>query len=143
VSRYLPQVRFIMPRELGGASLAVDATASPSGHAVTLSETDASGIYQAQLTGSDGAHLVERFAVNVVPDEGDLKKLGATQLAGRLDGVPYEFHQAGDINYNPQQLAGLNLSTSLLYLLIVMLFAEQVLAYSCSYHPRGKEGRAG
>jgi hypothetical protein len=143
VSRYVPQVRFIMPRELGGASLSVDATASPSGHAATLAETDASGIYQAQLTATDGAHVVERFAVNVVSDEGDLKKLGATQLAGRLDGVRYEFHQAGDINYNPQQLAGLNLGTSLLYLLIVVLLAEQMLAYACSYHPRRKEGRTG
>ena len=32
----------------------------------------------------------------------------------------YEFHGAGDINYNPQQLAGFNLGESLLYALIAI-----------------------
>jgi hypothetical protein len=142
VPRYLPQVRFVMPRDLGGATLSVDATATDDGHAATLSETDTSGIYQAQLTATDGSQTVEHFAVNVAPDEGNLKKLDSTQLAGRLEGVRYEYHEAGDINYNPQQLAGLNLGLSLLYALIVILLIEQVLAYACSYHPRAKEGRA-
>ena len=57
---------------------------------------------------------IERFAFNVAPEEGDLKKLDGPQLAGELDGVRYEFHEASDINYNPQQLAGFNLSESLL-----------------------------
>jgi hypothetical protein len=143
VARYSPQVRFILPRELGGASLSVDATAVKGGHAATLAETDSSGVYQAQLTQTDGAQRVERFAVNVVPEEGDLKKLDRPQLAGRLEGVRYEYHQAGDINYNPQQLAGLNLSESLLYVLIAVLLGEQILAYACSYHPRTREGLAG
>jgi Aerotolerance regulator N-terminal len=142
VSRYLPQVRFIMPRELGGASLSVDATAQKDGHAATLADTDKSGVYQAELTQTDGAQQVERFAINVVADEGDLARFGPTQLAGRLAGVTYEFHQAGDINYNPQQLAGMNLSQSLLFVLVAILLGEQVLAYACSYHPRAKEGRA-
>jgi hypothetical protein len=142
VSRYLPQVRFILPHELGGASLSVDATAQADGHAATLADTDKSGVYTAELTATDGAQKVERFAVNVVPDEGDLAQLGPTQLAGRLEGVRYEFHQAGDINYNPQQLAGLNLGQSLLFVLVAILLGEQALAYACSYHPRAKEGRA-
>ena len=32
-----------------------------------VSLSDTSGVYQAQLTGTDGAQRVERFAVNVVP----------------------------------------------------------------------------
>ena len=32
-------------------------------------------------------------------------------------------------------IAGINLSQNLLYALIVLLIAEQVLAYSASYHP--------
>ncbi|MEX0677498.1 MAG: BatA domain-containing protein [Pirellulales bacterium] len=142
VPPYLPQVRFILPRELGGASLSVDAAATESGHTATLADTDTSGIYQAHMTSTDGSQQALRFALNVVPDEGNLKKLTSTQLAGRLEGVRYEFHEAGDIHYNPQQLAGLNLGESLLYALIVILLAEQVLAYACSYHPRAREGRA-
>lgn len=142
VSRYLPQVRFVMPHELGGASLSVDATVHDDAHAATLAETDSGGVYQAELTLTDGTRQVERFAVNVAAGEGNLAQLEPEQLAGRLEGVRYEFHQAGDINYNPQQLAGVNLSSGLLWVLIVILLAEQALAYACSYHPRAKEGRA-
>ncbi len=159
-SRFLPQVRFVMPRELGGASLSVDATAVTKAAAndgagqpaipdnaakervAVLAETDTSGIYEARLTQTDGAELVERFALNVVPEEGNLKKLSGSQLAGQLEGVPYEYHEARDINYNPQQLAGFNLAESLLYLLVAVLLAEQVLAYVCSYHPRAAKGGA-
>jgi hypothetical protein len=164
-AQFMPQVRFTMPQELGGASLSVDATSeavSKEPAAVTsssttppsvtpaasdtptaeriavLNETDASGIYEARLTKIDGTEFVERFALNVVPDEGDLRKLDSTALAGQLEGVRFEYHEAQDINYNPQQLAGFNLGNSLLYLLVIVLLAEQVLAYACSYHPRVK-----
>ena len=40
------------------------------------------------------------------------------------------------------QLAGFNLAESLLFVLVAILLAEQVLAYACSYHPRAREGRA-
>jgi hypothetical protein len=155
-TQFTPQVRFVLPRELGGASLSVDAAsateksaaeksdaAKPAAEQVAvLNETDASGIYEARLTRLDGTELVERFALNVVPDEGDLKKLSSEALAARLEGVRYEYHEAQDINYNPQQLAGFNLAESLLFVLLAILLAEQVLAYACSYHPRGVGGRA-
>jgi hypothetical protein len=133
--QYLPQVRFMMPREAGGGSVAVDAETTTGAHVATLSDTDASGIYQAQLTGTNGTQRVERFAFNVDAEEGNLHQLDQSQLASRLDGIRYQFHQAGDIQYDPQQLAGFNLSESLLYLLVVLLLGEQLLAYSASYHP--------
>jgi hypothetical protein len=80
--------------------------------------------------------------LNVAPEEGDLKKLNAEALAGELQGVRYEYYDARDINYNPQQLAGFNLGESMLYVLIVVLLAEQVLAYVCSYHPKPLEAPA-
>ena len=58
----------------------------PTGHRAVLADTDTSGIYQAQLTGTDGSQRVERFAFNVTPEEGDLKRLDAEQLAGQLQG---------------------------------------------------------
>jgi hypothetical protein len=140
VARYLPQVRFVLPGALGGGTLAVDAESRGSGHSAVLGDTDTSGIYQAQLTATDGTQQTERFAVNVVPDEGDLKKMAGPQLARQLEGIRYQYHDARDINYNPQQLAGFNLSESLLYLLLAVLIAEQLLAYACSYHPTAKGG---
>ena len=61
-------------------------------------------------------------------------------MARGLEGLRYEYHDASAIEYSPQQLAGFNLSTSLLVALIVILLAEQALAYACSYHPTAKEG---
>ncbi len=141
VAQDLPQVLFTVPRTDGAAeTVAVDATAAPDGHRAVLLDTLVAGIYQAELTGTDAAQRVERFAFNVAPQEGDLKKLDGPQLARGLDGIRYEYHEAGDINYDPQQLAGFNLSTSLLLALIAILLAEQALAYACSYHPSAKEG---
>jgi hypothetical protein len=138
--RYSPQVRFTMPREAGGAVVNVDAAATDEGHEAVLADTDSSGIYEAQLSGTDGSQHVERFAYNVVAEEGDLRKVDSTRLVAALDGVHFDFHQAGEINYNPQQLAGFNLSESMLYLLVAILIGEQFLAYACSYHPATKEG---
>ena len=141
VAKELPQVRFTVPRTDGaGETVAIDATASPEGHQATLTDTHVAGIYQLELTTTDGTQRVERFAYNVAPEEGDLKKLDGPQLARGLDGVSYVYHEADDINYDPRQLAGFNLGTSLLLALIAILLAEQALAYACSYHPSGKEG---
>ncbi len=141
--RYMPQVRFVLPREIGGGTLSVDATSPQAGSAsAVLSDTDASGIYQVQLTQRDGSQVVKKFAFNVLSDEGDLSRLNGAQLAGQLEGLRYEYHHAGDINFNPQQLAGFNLSETLLYALVAILLGEQVLAYACSYHPPALGGRS-
>jgi hypothetical protein len=84
---------------------------------------------------------VESFALNVEPDEGDLRKTSASQLAGRLQGIRYAYYDARDLNYTSQQLAGFNLGESLLYLLIAILVGEQLLAFACSYHPTALEVR--
>jgi hypothetical protein len=141
-ARFLPQVRFVLPRDLGGASLAVDAVKQGDEQVAVLTDTDTSGVYEARLTGTDGEERQERFALNVEAEEGDLKKVTASQLAGRLEGVRYEYHEAQEINYAPQQLAGFNLGHTLLYVLLGVLLIEQVLAYACSYHPRSLGRRA-
>ncbi len=140
-TQFLPQVRFVLPQEGGGGTLAVDAATSGAGHSAVLPDTDTSGIYQAQFTGTGGSQRIDRFAFNVAPDEGDLRRVDGSQLAGPLADVRYELHQASEINYNPQQLAGFNLSESLLYGLIAVLVVEQVLAYAASYHPTARRAR--
>jgi hypothetical protein len=139
-SKVLPQVRFVPPGDDAGASVTVDATADGPAHKAVLADPGAAGIYQAQLTRIDGSPAVERFAYNVSGDEGDLRKIEPTQMAGRLSGLRYEFHRSGDITYNPQQLAGFNLSESLLYALLGVLLVESGLAYAASYHPQQLRG---
>ncbi len=142
VAKFAPQVQFVVPRP-GGAteSIAVDAAAAgAAGHRAVLNDTNTSGVYEAQLMRTDGTQEIEKFAINVTPDEGDLEQMTSAQLARGLEGLRYEYHDASSINYNPQQLAGFNLSTSLLITLLAILLAEQALAYACSYHPAAKEG---
>jgi hypothetical protein len=105
-----------------------------------FSDTSSSGVYEAQLTTTDNANEVRRFAVNVEAEEGDLAAIDRDRLAARLEGVRYDYRRAGDFQFAPHELAGSNLSDWLLYLLVFGLIGEQLLAYSASYHPPAKEG---
>ncbi len=68
VAKYVPQVRFVVPREDGTTeTLAVDATGADAGHRAVLSDTYISGIYEALLTATDGGQQIEHFAFNVAP----------------------------------------------------------------------------
>lgn len=156
-AQYQPVVRFVMPQEKQGGALSIDASAAgqsdPSKQGAdeekdakrtpattgeltaTLTDTDASGIYEAQLTATSGTPESRRFAYNVEPEEGDLRVLDGQQLATRLAGIRYQYQLAKDLNYDPQQLAGFNLGESMLYVLVAILLGEQVLSYFMSYHP--------
>jgi hypothetical protein len=103
--------------------------------AVSFAQTDLSGIYEAKLTRNDGTDEIRSYALNVDAEEGNLKALSGAQLAERLNDVDYEYEQAGVFQYTLTELAGYDVSEWLLYLLIVMLIGEQILAWSCSYHP--------
>jgi hypothetical protein len=100
-----------------------------------LPAADSTGVYEAQLMAASGELEKRRFAYNVLADEGDLQTIDQEQLANRLAGVRYQYHQASQLSYNSQQLAGFNLGQSLMYLLIAVLLIEQFLAYLFSYHP--------
>ena len=119
-----------------------------------------SGLYEVQLTaksaaaaapkpGDKGAakpdvSLVEsrHFAYNVAPEEGDLKIVDGPQLETRLGGVNYHFHHASDAFFDSDDSDQASLSRAVLYSLIALLVCEQLLAYSCSYHPMPEELRA-
>lgn len=143
--KYQPQVRFTMPtngsasRKDGGV-LTVDAQQAKDALEAAFNETQSSGFYEAQLTKSDGATETRRYAINVDPAEGNLKHVDGPQLASRLTGVKYEYHNAGDFAFDTRQLAGFNLGESLLYALVIVLLLEQVLAYFTSYHPKSLGG---
>jgi hypothetical protein len=143
-TRYEPQVRFSTPKDAAPAAT-VEAEPGADGKLVaSLANTDAGGIYEARLVRKDGKEETRRYAVNVDPDEGDLRTLTYSELAARLDGVNHEFHLASSYQYASEEQAGYNAATALLGLLVLLLIAEQILAYSASYHPPAfGYGRAG
>jgi hypothetical protein len=133
---YQPQIRFTTPQTGAGAVSAVEATPTPQGTLnASLGDTDLSGFYEARLARTDGTTETRRYAVNVDAAEGDLAALGAPQLAARLEGIKYQYHQATAFRSTAGELAVYNLGETLLYGLVFLLLAEQVLAWSTSYHP--------
>jgi hypothetical protein len=152
-ARYSPQVRFLTPQEAGTPSATVDAVAGADKmlHA-QLADTDVSGFYEALLTNASGENKTEkrRFAINVDADEGDLAALDQSQLAERLAkddangnaGLKYQFDLASDFRTDQNDSARNNMRDAVMYLLILLLIGEQILAYSASYHPRSLKNSA-
>jgi hypothetical protein len=135
-SEYDAQVRFATPED-AVPTAAVDAVPGPGGSlTASLPVTERSGVYQAVLKRKDGEEAVRRFALNVQAEEGDLKTVTGPELAVGLKGVQYEYAQAAMFQYAADERAGYNLAEPLLYLLILVLVGEQILAWSASYHPR-------
>lgn len=137
--KYQREVRFVTPDEDAAPTGTVNAVPAADGSlAVSLAETDISGMYQARLARSDGNAEVRHYAFNVEAEEGDLEALAGPQLATRLEGVKYLYKQASAFQYSVSQLAGYNVSEWLLYLLVLLLIGEQILAWSASYHPSAR-----
>jgi hypothetical protein len=140
-ARYKPQVRFVAPDEAGAPNAPTDAVRNADGMLqVSLPDTDASGFYEARLTRTDETPEVRHYAINVDPGEGELAALDAQQLAPRLEGVKYQYEQAAALQFSASESTGYNFGETLLYLLILLLIGEQVLAWSASYHPAARRG---
>jgi hypothetical protein len=77
-----------------------------------------------------------RYAMNVDPIEGDLAALDAQRLAPRLEGIKYRFERAAAFQSAASESADYNLGEVILYMLVLLLIGEQILAWSASYHPR-------
>ena len=93
------------------------------------------GFYDAQLTTTSQKTEVRQFAVNVDPTEGDLKTLNGPDLAARLaPAVSYDFQSSTSFENNVSDIGGRNLGDMLLYLLIFLLVAEQLFAWTAGYH---------
>jgi hypothetical protein len=138
-TKYDPPVRFSFP-ETDGPPVSTSAARGANGTlTATLTAPDVSGVYQARLSRKDGVEEVRRVAINVEPEEGDLKTIEGSRLASRLEGVAYKFEQAAMFQYSTDEVAGTNLSESLFYLLLLLLIGEQILAWSASYHPSSKQ----
>lgn len=133
--------RLIAPAKTGQAVETFDAHAKGDRLAISLPDTRRSGIYEVELAQANGETELRKFAVNVAPGEGNLAALDQPEIAKRLSGLEYSFNQAGDLDAGAEVLAGIPLASSLLYGLIVLLLAEQLLAYAVSYHTPVREAR--
>ncbi len=136
---YLPQVRFTSP-ELGSrAGTVVNAAVAADGVLkATFNETDRAGFYEARLARVDTAAETRRYAINVDAAEGDLTAFGAEPLAARLKGVRHEYQQAAAFRSALGDAPGYNLTEAFLLGLVLLLLAEQILAWSAGYHPAGR-----
>lgn len=112
----------------------VDAVAAGNQLVAKLDHVAMSGIYEAQLQPTTGSVEHRMFAVNVPNGEGDLALTPNPELAHQLAGVDYQMHDARDMELGGQQLAGFQMADALLGALIVLLLAEQLIAYLASYH---------
>ncbi len=138
-STYLPEVALNTPLEGSQSVFTTQATPVGDKYNMVLDNTEKSGVYELRLTTADGETESLQYAYNVVPSEGNLAFVNQEQMADRLGEVHYEFHRAGDLAVGSPEL-GQNLSQTILYALVFMLLAEQLLAYSASYHlGRAKE----
>jgi hypothetical protein len=130
------------PKEL---MTTVTATRTDDGRLLaSFSDTDTAGVYRIQLTTVKDIDELRKTSVNVEPSEGNLKRFASEELNTTLSGVPYDVTAVSEFDANADDKMGKNLQDIVLILLILMLLVEQILAWSCSYHPpaKGKGGGA-
>lgn len=139
--KYQPQVKFITPQGGPTGTLSVEATASGERLKASLpGDATQSGLYKVQFTTPDNRDTEAKdFAYNVAAAEGDLKIVDGEQLGTRLSPVKFRFHRAADALFDTDDFDRSNMSRLILYALIGLLVLEQLLAYSCSYHPTARE----
>ena len=86
----------------------------------------------------DGTERERLVAVNVDPDEGRLERIGRERLDRTLAGVAFRYDSAASLQPDSGALAGVSLVHPLLYLLLAVLIAEQLLSHAASYHVAGR-----
>ncbi|MCA9103442.1 MAG: BatA domain-containing protein [Planctomycetales bacterium] len=124
--------------ELADGQRQTTLTAQPAGDphqlVATLEDADRVGFYTVHANSPSGEAETWKLAVNVNPDEGELQLVTNPQLASRLENVDYDVHDSRDIELDSHGMDRSNLSTFVLVALLLLLLAEQALAYSASGH---------
>jgi hypothetical protein len=153
--KYDPRFRFLLPANSAPSDhtlstnsaikstrpeVTVEATSANGRLTAKLERVAESGVYEAQLQPLTGPPERRAFAVNVPNAEGDLAITPAPDISRQLVGVDFQMHDAADMTLDSRQLAGFQMSDALLGGLIVMLLAEQMIAYLASYHIKPLRG---
>jgi len=133
------------PRPIGGGIVRATAAPRPDGSlAAVLPEARQGGIYTARWRRVDGTERERLVAVNVEPREGALERVGPERLDRTLAGIPHRIDAATAFQPDARSLAGTSLVTPLVWLLALVLLAEQALSYLVSYHvPPGRASGRG
>lgn len=92
-------------------------------------DTDRAGVYQFELTGTDGTSIARQVAVNVDPREGDLGRMDAAGLLARFEGVPTSYLAGQAVARLDEDNKRRELWPGVLVMLLAVLFAEQGLAW--------------
>ncbi len=137
---YLPDVTWTIPHGEQRHTLNAQATpleGTPALWQLALKDTLESGLYEAQLTRIDGQTEVRRFAYHLPGAESDLSTLFQPQLQSLLGDVPFDYREASQLMAPPDERAGFAVAEQWWFFLglIGLLVAEQLLAYSATYHP--------
>lgn len=141
---YRPTVRVEGP---GGDATAATIEAVPDGNdkdklSATFAKTSVGGFYRATLTTRTNKPESRVFAVNVDPAEGDLKALTGADVLARLGpDLKPKFDYASSFETKLDEAQGRNLGEWLLYVLVIVLVLEQLLAWSCGYHVSAAPGK--
>jgi hypothetical protein len=148
-AKYRTDVAFVVPGEKASSRQKIDRQLSAESAPATTAlaslgqlaaggqprgETDRAGVYEAWPITAQGEIDLRRWAFNVDPAEGDLTPIPPADLTTNLDPVKVNYHLAEQYQQEDVASTGYNLSTLLLFGLILLLVGEQVLAYSASYH---------
>ncbi len=148
VDQFRQDLQFIAPGDTPDSRMVIDrSTVRPSADSPVMTaaigrslidgqiQTDRRGIYEAWPVTTGGQADVRRFALNVDPLGGDLRLVDSRDLLAALSPVHVEFRSAEEFTYELAGFGGANRSLILMGLLLMLLIAEQALAYSASYHP--------
>jgi hypothetical protein len=156
-TQFAREIAFVTPGEVADAPLVVRRVASPlepdspamlatlagaNRSRNTIGSTARAGTYEAWPRTIAGRYDVKRYAFNVDPLEGDLQTTSATDLITRLQPAKIAFRNADQFSYELGDGSVVNRSLLLMGLLLALMLAEQLLAYSASYHPVSGVARA-
>jgi uncharacterized membrane protein len=151
-AQYLPEVTFTIPTDDLEERRSIEAVAkrvseetsnvmtTRLGNGSFAEETSQAGIYEAWLRQQEGEYRVQRFALNVDPKESDLQLSLPEQLAEGLSDKVVML-TTSDVTTGAPDDRRFSLSQFLMFALIGLLVAEQLLSYSASYHPQARSGR--
>ncbi|MCA9125798.1 MAG: BatA domain-containing protein [Planctomycetales bacterium] len=92
------------------------------------------GIFESWMTTSQGKQIVRNAARNVVATEGNLERVTRNEFDQRFEGLPVEYRTADAVSGSGMNTLDASHSTLMMLLLAALLVAEQLLAYSASYH---------
>ncbi len=100
-----------------------------------------SGVFECWMTSADGGTILRNFAHNVAPEEGDLDRLSHAELLRQNPGIDLVVRSASTLTrtLGARQSSQSNLAMALL---VALLVAEQMLAYSASFHAKPRSSPA-